>query len=246
MTPEQALADLKSLADTSKIEQMAAYHKVDREYLGVANPQINEITTGWRQSLTLEQRLEIAEFLWGHNSHEGRIAAAKLLTQARIKNDEPVWELIKKWVTEFDAWAIADHVASAGSRRLTADPSRLDHVETWTKDDNFWVRRVALVMTLPWCKSRDPKPAELEQRERILGWAAGYVTDKEWFIQKSVAWWLRDLSKRDPERVAQFITEHGIYMKKWARIEAAKLLPTMPELNPLPVAEPDLTVDPDL
>ena len=38
------------------------------------------------------------------------------------------------------------------------------------------------------------------QRERILGWAAAYVSDPDWFIQKAVAWWLRDLSKRDPNR----------------------------------------------
>jgi len=243
MTPEQALAELRALADPSKIAQMAAYHKIDREYLGVSNPGINDITTTWRRSLTLTQRLKTARFLWDHNSHEGRIAAAKLLTQARIKNDVAVWDLISDWVTQFDAWAIADHVASAGSRRLVADPTRLDHVENWTKHESFWVRRAALVMTLPWCKSRDPKPDELAQRERILGWAAGYTADKEWFIQKSVAWWLRDLSKRDPDRVRQFLVDHGANMKKWARIEAAKLLP--PEPAPAE-SETPLTAGPDL
>ena len=83
----------------------------------------------------------------------------------------------------------------------------------------------ALVITLPWCKQRNAKPAELEARERILGWAAAYVPDRDWFIQKAVAWWLRDLSKRDPDRVRAFLAEHGAAMKPFARKEAGKYLP---------------------
>ena len=80
-------------------------------------------------------------------------------------------------------------------------------------------------MTLPWTKNRNPKPEERAQRERILGWAATYVTDQDWFIQKAVAWWLRDLSKRDPNRTRTFLAEHGEAMKPFARREAARLLP---------------------
>lgn len=60
---------------------------------------------------------------------------------------------------------------------------------------------------------------------RILGWAATYVDDPEWFIQKAVAWCLRYLSKRDPERTRVFLTEFGARMKPFARREAARHLP---------------------
>lgn len=61
-------------------------------------------------------------------------------------------------------------------------------------------------------------------RDRILGWAAGYVADKRWFIQKAVAWWLRDLSKHDPDRSRAFLEIHGPQMKPFARKEAGKYL----------------------
>ena len=67
-------------------------------------------------------------------------------------------------------------------------------------------------------------PADLAIRDRVLDWAAGYVGDKDWFIQKVVAWWLRDLSKHDAPRAVGFLAEHGPYMKTWARKEAAKYL----------------------
>ena len=226
MTPEQAIAALEARAIPGKAEEMARYHKLDRPYLGVANPEIDTLSKTWRAELGLEHRLDLAAGLWRSNIHEGRIAAAKLLTQARIRPDDAgAWALIQSWVPEFDAWAVADHASMAGQRRLKADPSRLESLEAWTRSPHMWTRRAALVMTLPWTKSRDPKPQELAERDRILGWAAGYVSDRDWFIQKAVAWWLRDLSKRDPERVIAFLDQHGETMKPFARREAARLLP---------------------
>jgi len=65
---------------------------------------------------------------------------------------------------------------------------------------------------------------ELLARDRILGWAASYVPDRTWFIQKSIAWWLRDLSKHDADRVRHFLAQHGEAMKPFARKEASKYL----------------------
>lgn len=224
MTPEDAIAALGN--DPTKALGMAAYHKVDRPYLGVANPDIDAHVKQWRADLTLDARLDLAEGLWATNVHEGRIAAAKLLTQARIRPDDTrAWDIIVSWVPTFDAWAVADHASIAGQKRLVADPSRLDIVESWTISDHKWTKRAALVMTLPWAKQNNPKPDEEATRDRILGWAATYVPDHDWFIQKSIAWWLRDLSKRDPERTTAFLAEHGDAMKPFARKEAASKLP---------------------
>ncbi|MEL7164196.1 MAG: DNA alkylation repair protein, partial [Pseudomonadota bacterium] len=177
-----------------------------------------------RSTQSVEARIALAEGLWHTDIFEGRVAAAKLLTQARIKPDAGAWTLIQSWVPDFDGWAIADHACMAGQRRLLADPTRLDQVERWTTSDHMWTRRAALVITLPWTKQNFPKPAEIEARERILGWAANYVSDREWFIQKAVGWWLRDLSKHDAPRVRTFLGNHGEKMKPFAAREAAKHL----------------------
>ena len=225
MTADEALAALRAQVDPQKAAEMAAYHKVDRPYLGVANPVIDNLAKGWRAGMTLDDRLSLASALWETNIHEARVAAAKLLTQARIRpDDEGAWRLIASWVPDFDAWAIADHVSVAGQKRLVWYPTRLDEVEGWTTSEHMWTRRAALVMTLPWTRDRNPKPEDLSRRERILDWAAGYVDDPDWFIQKAVAWWLRDLSKRDPERVRTFLDAHGARMKAFARKEAGRFL----------------------
>lgn len=224
MKLKAALNALKSQAEPGRAAQMAKYHKQKRTVLGIPNPVMNDLTKEWRQALEVADRVTLAGELWGTDIFEARIAAAKMLTQARLRPDDDAWLLIQSWVPDFDSWAIADHVCMAGQKRLVANPSRVNSVEGWTTSEHMWTRRAALVITLPWTKQNHPKPHDLEVRDRILGWAATYVDDPAWFIQKAVAWWLRDLSKHDPERIMDFLEIHGEKMKAFARKEAAKYL----------------------
>jgi len=224
MTPDAALAALHAAADPVQAAAMAAYHRAPRVYLGVRVPVIDALADGWRAAITIEQRVALALALWDSNIHEARVAAAKLFTQARIRPDDAVWQAICTWVPAFDAWAIADHVAIAGAKRLVADPARIETVATWTTSPQMWTRRAALVMTLPWTKQNHPKPGDLAIRDQVLGWAAGYAPDRDWFIQKAIAGWLRELSRHDAPRVRAFLAAHGESMKPFARKEAAKHL----------------------
>ncbi|MGH1354480.1 MAG: DNA alkylation repair protein [Thalassovita sp.] len=224
MTLDDALEQLRALIEPCRAEGMRAYHKQTREVLGIPNPAMNDLTKGWRQTLTVPERVDLARELWLTDIFEARIAAAKLLTQARIKDDEQAWVLIQTWVRDFDSWAIADHVCMAGQKRLLANPTRVEDVEEWVHSTHMWTRRAALVITLPWTKQNNPKHTDLEIRDQVLGWCARYADDKEWFIQKAIAWWLRDLSKHDPERVVKFVDRYGAQLKPFALKEASKYL----------------------
>ncbi|MTH76274.1 DNA alkylation repair protein [Paracoccus aestuariivivens] len=223
------VTELRALGDETKAAELLAYHKVPRTYLGVSVPVIDGLARHWRTDLDIEARLELARQLWATDIHEARVAAAKLLTQARIRPDDSgAWRLIASWVPQFDGWAIADHVMKAGEKRLVADPSRLDEVDGWLAEPNFWVRRAALVGTLPWTHLRNPKPDETEQRERVLGWLERLADDRENFIQKAIGWWLRELSKHDPERVSAWVEAHGARLKPYARREAVRWIKDQP------------------
>lgn len=224
MTGEEALAALRARENPENARRMADYHKTPRVYLGLANSEIDECVAAWRAALDMAERATLADALWRSDIHEAQVVAAKLLIQARIKDDDEVWRLLASWAPGFDAWAIADHAASAGDRRVAAEPTRLDEVESWTGSENFWTRRAALGFTQHLAKAHHPKPEDIVRRERVLGWIASYVEDREWFIQTASAWWLRSLSKHDPERVHKFLAEHGAAMKGFARKEAAKHL----------------------
>lgn len=199
---------------------MAAYHKAHRAYLGVANPVIDRLVRDWRSEGDQNAWVELAAGLWETDIHEARIAAAKLVDRRRMDSDQMTWNLIAGWVSDFDAWAVADHASIAGQKRVVADPRRVSEVEEWTTRDHMWSRRAALVITLPFAK--DTRHTEI--RTRVLGWAATYVSDPEWLIQKAIGWWVRELSKHDPDAARAFLAEHGDSMKAFARREASKYL----------------------
>lgn len=225
MTPEDALAQISAHSDPERAAGAKAYHKSNRTHLGVSNPILNDLTDSWRRELDVSERVALADGLWQTDIYEARLAAAKLLTQARIRPDDTAaWDLIQSWVPDFDSWAIADHACMAGQKRIVADPTRLAEVENWTKSDHMWTRRAALVITLPWTKQNFPKLHELQARDRVLGWAAGYVADQTWFIQKAIAWWIRELSKHDEDRARAFLSQHGACLKPFALREAGKYL----------------------
>jgi glucosamine--fructose-6-phosphate aminotransferase (isomerizing) len=51
MTPQEALAELHAAAEPGRAEGMAAYHKVDREYLGLSNGRVTDFATSLAQVL---------------------------------------------------------------------------------------------------------------------------------------------------------------------------------------------------
>ena len=105
MTLDEALAALRALVEPGRAEQMAAYHKQTRDVMGIPNPAINDLTKVWRRELSVDDRVALADALWKTDIFEARLAASKLLTQARIRPDDTsAWDLIQSWVPDFDSW----------------------------------------------------------------------------------------------------------------------------------------------
>lgn len=226
ITADAALAALAAHADPARAAEMAAYHKQTRPVLGLPNAVTGGLADDWRKSLDQPGLVALAQGLWASDIFEARIAAGKLFIQARMRPDDAAaWACITGFLPGFDSWAIADAVAQSGAKRVVQDPARLDQIAGWISSDHMWTRRAALVFTLPFTKSRHPAPTEAAARARIMGWCATLAPDRDWFIQKAIAWWLRELSKRDPQAVRDWLDQHGPTLKPFARKEAARHLP---------------------
>lgn len=216
MNAEILINRLKAEGNLRESARMAQYHKVARSYLGVRVPAITGLAREYWQQGEVDDLLQCCRTLWQTNIHEARILTGKLLDVRRLVETETVWQFISTVKEDFDAWAIADHLEKGARQCLLSNPRRLDEIEKcWLSNPNFWVQRAALVYTLFLAKKgRDP--------EQPLQWAATMVDNHEWFIQKAIGWWLRELSKHNPERVVDFIHSHGSRMKVFARREATK------------------------
>ena len=218
---ERLTAALCDLADPARAAQEKRYQKSSWAHWGVALPKMDAAIRATVAGLGQRASLDLAERLWREPVWDLKIVAGRLLARQAVAPDADVWAFVVRRMGDLDGWAVADNLADVGQRCLIADPARLDVVERWVESRHLWTRRAALVFTLPWAKeNRDP--------ERVLGWAARLAADREWFIQKAIGWWLRELSKRDPQRVRRFLDERGAPLTAVARREATKYLAAPP------------------
>jgi 3-methyladenine DNA glycosylase AlkD len=218
-TETRLLGALRARGDSKRAEWEKAYQKSRWEHWGVALPGMDATIKETLCDLAQAQAVNLSARLWREPVWDLKIVAGRILARKSIEADAKVWAFVTERLIDLDGWAVADNLSIAGSRCLLAAPGRFDAAEAWIESPHLWTRRAALVFTLPWTKDkRDP--------ERMLGWAARLAEDRQWFIQKAVGWWLRELSKRDPKRVRRFLNDHGGKLTGVAKREATKYLKT--------------------
>lgn len=203
-TPERAIWD-------------RAYHKSKREHWGVPVPVSGQLAKRFSKELSEVELLEMAKALWNTDFFDPMLFATKILSLPKIKPTRVLWETVIEFLREVDGWALEDGLAHVAWKCILADESLLNEVEAWTKHSNFWMRRAALVYTLPFAKQE-------KNPERMLGWASTYVSDPEWFIQKAIGWWLRVLGEHNPDRVCTFLKTHWHELRSVAKKEATRKL----------------------
>jgi 3-methyladenine DNA glycosylase AlkD len=214
---ETLIAALRAFGSRERAEKEKSYHKSKWEHWGVPLPKMDVAIRAALADVAEDELSRLSRRLWSAPVWDLKMVAARMLARESVAPDERLWAFVTERMADLDGWATADNLANVGSRCLIAKPRRLDVVETWVQSRHLWTRRAALVFTLPWTKAgRDP--------ERMLAWAARLAEDREWFIQKAIGWWLRELSKRDPERVRRFLSDYGAALKGVARREATKYL----------------------
>lgn len=202
--PERALAD-------------QSYHKSSREHWGIPVPICEKLTRNLSKGIKNTELIQLAKDLWNTDLFDPMRCAAKILSLPQLQPSKVLWGTILYFLQRVDGWALEDSLYYVAWKCVLADSGLLDEIEEWTKNSNFWMRRAALVYTLPFAKpERDP--------ERSLSWASGYASDQEWFIQKAIGWWLRILGEHNPERVIFFLDAHWPQLKGVARKEATRKL----------------------
>jgi 3-methyladenine DNA glycosylase AlkD len=87
-------------------------------------------------------------------------------------------------------------------------------ISTYSKSDNLWLNRSAIIFQLGYKEKTD---SELLFRECIK-----HSNSKEFFIQKAIGWALREFAKTNPELVKSFVLKTNL--KPLSRREALKNL----------------------
>ena len=161
--------------------------------------------------------------LWKELYFETRRAAIDIMKEFVKKTDfSTAFEIIDTWIDDIDTWALMDPLGSNCLGELLLRERSLEKtLVTWSKDDNFWRRRASILPYLYLSLKRCYRP---EFYKRILDAVKPHIGDEEFFVGKAAGWVLRELSKRDPVVVAEFIKKNRGEMTPLVIREGSKKL----------------------
>lgn len=210
---------LRGHADPSRADAERAYLKSSLEHIGVnvatTRKIVREMAPGERPDV-----LALAKALWREPIHERRLATVELLVYHRNLLTAADLPYAKLLIHESGTWAYVDHLAeSVVGDIVERIPESASALDEWATNEDFWVRRSALLALLGPLRRGGGDP------ERFSRYADGMLEEKEFFIRKAIGWVLRDTGKKRPEWVAAWLQQRPGQVPVLAVREAVKYLP---------------------
>lgn len=209
-------------SDPTRAAGEKAYHKSALRFHGVTQPQIRAAGRDFvlaNPELGRRELRALAEALYATSYFDLRSAAIAVL-ERRVKQLEPAdlrWLI--ELVRQSAAWAHVDWLATKVIGAVVArDPRGAARLRRWAVDDDFWVRRTALLAQL------EPLRRGGGDFELFGELAAPMLEEKEFFIRKAIGWVLREVGKKRPALVREFLRTHGARASGLTRREATRYL----------------------
>lgn len=196
--------DLRVQGTADRAEHEKAYLKSELEHYGVRVPLVRSVVKaalGRYPGVDRDGLVALAEALWAVPVHERRLAAAELLALRVGDLLEPAdAELVERLLREARTWALVDVLAPKVMGPLAEKyPAVLPVLDRWAEDDDFWLRRAALLALLVPLRNGDG------DFERFSRYAEAMLDDKEFFVRKAIGWVLRDTGKKRPDLVFEWL-----------------------------------------
>jgi 3-methyladenine DNA glycosylase AlkD len=208
-----------------------AYLKSDLDFFGVTVVATRSVVRdAWREADKPPHRVIVGavERLWGTGVHEGRVAAVELLSFAAGEITAADLPLIERLLRESKTWALVDPLAVDVVGGLDDIPPGIgDTIERWATDDDFWIRRSALLSHLRSLRRGEGDP------DRFFRLADTMLDETEFFIRKAIGWVLREMAKRRPGEVSRWLRPRLARASGVTVREAVKYLPDGEELRDL-------------
>jgi 3-methyladenine DNA glycosylase AlkD len=220
-----ALTDeLRPLGTPERADQEKRYLKSDLEFFGVTVPELRRVVKAAVRGypwLDAPAMVAWAVALWREPVHERRAAAVEILTLAAPWLAGGDLGVLERLLRESYTWAYVDGLAGnvAGEIALRDPAGAWPRIDAWATDEDFWVRRSALLSLLRGIRAGTP------DLPRFTRYAESMLAEKEFFIRKAIGWVLREISRRDPDWVARWTEGHVASMSGVTFREAVRRLP---------------------
>jgi 3-methyladenine DNA glycosylase AlkD len=196
-------AELRSHGTPERAEKEKAYLKSDLTFYGTSVPAIRSVvkaTAKAHKDWGHDDVVHVTQTLWAAAIHERRMATVELLTIFSDRLDAADMRFLERLLRESKTWALVDGLSVSVLGPVVAkDPDAADVLDHWATDDDFWVRRAALLaLLIPLRKGGG-------DFERFCRYADAMLDEKEFFIRKAIGWVLRDTARKRPDMVYEWL-----------------------------------------
>jgi 3-methyladenine DNA glycosylase AlkD len=156
--------------------------------------------------------------VWERGSREHQVVALEMLGAIRLPPDGR-WALGVRLLPDVNNWEACDSLCGhLLGEALAHDPAYMDTLEGWLDDNNFWVRRAALVATVLLRRAKYAPDSARSLDERALAMCAYLLNDKEPYIRKAVDWTAREVLKRHYDLARDWLmAQAGAHPSRTAR-----------------------------
>jgi 3-methyladenine DNA glycosylase AlkD len=195
--------ELRAAGSPERAVREKAYLKSTLDHYGTTMPLMTSIAKAVRREhpeLDHDDLVALGVTLWSRPVHERRMTAAALFElNSQLLDTEDV-PLLERWLRESRTWALVDGIAASVVGPLVERRPELGPVlDRWASDNDFWIRRSALLGLLPGLRQG------AGDFERFSRYADLMLNDKEFFIRKAIGWVLRDTARKRPGMVFEWL-----------------------------------------
>lgn len=225
MTPDEyvgiAQRDLLAHANHKRAAEMKAYLRGQFDFLGIQTPTRRLICKDLpRLPADPALLLQVAEALWQQPEREYRYVACDLLKKNAKLFHKKDLSALKRMLQTNAWWETVDSLSGVVGDIVLQEKLQGIHaqdiMDQWLEDEDFWVRRSAMIHQLGWRLDTDT--------HRLSNYALRLSSESEFFIRKAIGWALRDYAKWNPAFVIDFVNQHRTALSSLTVREATKNL----------------------
>ena len=215
-------ATFQAGGDPDRAAQMKAYLKSDLCFRGVITAGIRSRVAGFlkaHESLTRDDLVGVVRASWDRPVYELRSFAVGVLgRRTDLLNKDDV-ALMEDLLRRSHTWAFVDSLSGHVGSLVETYPELTAVLDRWARDDDFWIRRAAMLALLPALRSGEG------DLDRFLRYADAMLDETQFFIRKAIGWVLREVAKKRPDAVREFLAPRVDRVSGVTIREAVKYLP---------------------
>ena len=208
---------LENQADPAKVPAMEAYMKNKFSFLGVQKPILKKIEREFFK-LFIKDPIDwtFVEECWQQPYREFQYIAMDYLDKKKKELRPEDFPKLKQLAQTKSWWDSINQLDLIIGEITFTYPETKQVMLDWSKDQDFWLRRIAIDHQLM-CK-------DLTDTDLLAEVICNNFGQTEFFINKAIGWSLRNYSKVNHDWVRAFIDQHASQMASLSIREASKYL----------------------